>query len=302
MTAEKITIGFLGTGLMGRPMAANLAKAGFALNAWNRTPAKAEGIAGAILAQTPEQAVENADVVITMLQDGAAVEVVIFDGGCAQAAKPGALFVDMSSIKPSEARDHAERLAGMGHTHVDAPVSGGEGGAQAGKLAIMAGGAKADFARLGPVFAALGRATYIGPHGAGQLAKLANQAIVGITIGAVAEALLLAQAGGADPAAVRQAIAGGFADSTVLTVHGARMLERDFVPGGAAKNQLKDLNNVVEAAGESGLGLPLAQLARDNFAALVDMAGSEYDHSALLLWLEAMNQPHKLSNKPDKLP
>ncbi|MHA1523468.1 MAG: NAD(P)-dependent oxidoreductase [Alphaproteobacteria bacterium] len=302
MTGKMPKIAFLGLGLMGRPMAQNLGQAGFRLSVWNRTRAKAQGIAGAEVAQSPAGAVENAEIVITMVQDGPAVEAVVFESGVADAAKPGTLFVDMSSIKPSEARDHAARLAQMGHAHVDAPVSGGQGGAQAGELAIMAGGEAADFAHLAPVFDALGRATYIGPHGTGQLAKLANQAIVGITIGAVAEALLLAKAGGADPAAVRAAITGGFADSTVLAIHGARMLARDFVPGGAAKNQLKDLNNVAEAAAESRIDLPLARLARDNFAALVDMVGSEYDHSALLLWLEAINQPHKLSSKPDKLP
>lgn len=302
MAGKISTIAFLGLGLMGRPMAENLLQAGFALRVWNRSRDKAEGLAGALVADSAAQAVANADVVITMVADGAAVEAVIFGGSCAEAASPGTMFVDMSSIKPAEARDHAKRLKTLSLSHVDAPVSGGQGGAQAGELAIMAGGDRADFDRLAPVFAALGRATYIGPHGAGQLAKLANQAIVGITIGAVAEALLLASAGGADPGAVRAAITGGFADSRILTLHGQRMLERDFVPGGAVKNQLKDLNNVVEAAIDAGLRLPLAQASRDNFAALVDMDGSDYDHSALLLWLEAINSPHKLSDKPDRLP
>lgn len=172
----------------------------------------------------------DAEIVVCLLENGPVVGQVLFDQGAAATMARGALVGDMSSIKPAEARAHALRLADMGLAHLDAPVSGGTVGAQDGTLAIMAGGDATDFARAAPVFAALGRATHVGPHGAGQLAKLANQMIVGISIGAVAEALLLAERGGADMAKVREAISGGFADSRVLQVHGQRMVERDFAP------------------------------------------------------------------------
>ena len=203
-------------------------KAGFALTAWNRTPAKAETLAaaGAKVSPSAADAVKNADIVITMLSNGPAVEEVLFGASnIAAAIRKGALVLDMSSIPPATARSHAERLAKLGIAHLDAPVSGGTGGAQSGKLVIMAGGAAADFERARPIFAALGNPTLVGGSGAGQLAKLCNQAIVGITIGAVAEALLLAAAGGADPAAVRQALMGGFAGGRILQEHGQRMLQ-----------------------------------------------------------------------------
>jgi 2-hydroxy-3-oxopropionate reductase len=226
-------IAFLGIGLMGAPMATNLLKAGFSVTVWNRTPAKAETLAavGAKVSPSAADAVHDADIVITMLTNGPAVDDVLFGGGkVAAAIRKGVLVIDMSSIPPAIARDHAKRLAKLGIAHLDAPVSGGTGGAQSGKLVIMAGGPPDDFARAQTVFAPLGKPTLVGGSGAGQLAKLCNQAIVGITIGAVAEALLLAAAGGADPAAVRQALMGGFADSRILQEHGQRMLNRRFLP------------------------------------------------------------------------
>lgn len=180
---------------------------------------------------TPAEAVQGADIVISLLENGPVVGQVLFDLGAARAMRKGSLFIDMASIQPSEARDHAARLGELGVAHLDAPVSGGTVGAEAGTLAIMVGGRPEDFKRAQAVFASLGRATHVGPHGAGQLAKLANQMIVGITIGAVAEALLFAAKGGADMAKVREAISGGFADSRILQLHGQRMVERDFAPG-----------------------------------------------------------------------
>ena len=279
-------IALLGIGLMGLPMARRLLGAGLPLTVWNRTPAKALPLQaeGARLAGSAAQAVADADVVITMLEHGGIVREVLTDGGVLAALRPGALFIDMSSIQPAQAREHAHWLAARGVAALDAPVSGGTLGAEAGTLTIMAGGIEADFARAAPVFAALGRATHVGPAGAGQLAKLANQMIVGITIGAVAEALLLAQAGGADPAKVRQALAGGFADSRILQVHGQRMVERDFVKRGAVAVQLKDLRNALATAAELGATLPVTALLEQLFASAAEHGLADVDHAGL--WLE----------------
>jgi 2-hydroxy-3-oxopropionate reductase len=298
-------IAFLGIGLMGAPMAANLLKAGFALTAWNRTRAKAEALAaqGATVAASPAATVKDADIVITMLTNGPAVEAVLFGPENAAAAiRKGTLAIDMSSIPPATARAHAERLAARGSAYLDAPVSGGTVGARDGKLVIMVGGSAENFARAQPVFAALGKPTLVGGPGAGQLAKLCNQAIVGITIGAVAEALLLAAAGGADPAAVRQALMGGFADSRILQEHGQRMLNRRFLPGFAVGNQVKDLDTVLDAAREARLSLPLAERVTESFKRLAAAGGAGYDHSGLLLELEKRNAPARVGSGPDTLP
>ena len=298
-------IAFLGIGLMGAPMASNLLKAGFPVTVWNRTPGKVETLraAGADVSSSAADAVRDADIVITMLTNGPAVEEVLFGAPKVIAAiRKGALVLDMSSIPPATARDHARRLAALGIAHLDAPVSGGTGGAQNGKLVIMVGGPAADFARAEPIFAPLGKPTLVGGSGAGQLAKLCNQAIVGITIGAVAEALLLAAAGGADPAAVRQALMGGFADSRILQEHGQRMLNRRFLPGFAIANQVKDLDTVLDAARQAKLDLPLAARVTELFRQIADAGGGGYDHSGLLLELEKRNPPARLGTIPDKLP
>jgi len=289
---RKPTIAVLGTGLMGAPMARNLLAAGFPVQAWNRSAAKAQALAadGAVVAATPAAAVSGAAFVITMLSDGEATGAMIGDAGVTGALGVDAMWLDMSSIKPAEARAQAAHLAALGHAHLDAPVSGGTKGAEAASLAIMVGGEAADFARAVPVFQAMGRAVHVGPCGAGQLAKLANQAIVAITIGAVAEAMLLLQKGGADPAAVRRALKGGFADSIILQQHGERMTTGNFVPGGLSKFQLKDLNNAMEEAGQHGLRLPLAEQVRDRFAVFcADMEGGDLDHSGLYLELLRQN-------------
>lgn len=215
-------VAILGTGLMGLPMAANLARAGLRVSAWNRTIAKAEPLArlGVRLCATAAEAVTGAEVVLIMLSNGAVVDAALAD--IADALSPGTTVVVMSSIPVEAARAQAAALAARGIGYVDAPVSGGTRGAEAGTLVILAGGGAAEIDRLAPIFAPLGRVTRVGPVGSGQLAKLANQLIVGVTIGAVAEALILAEAGGADPAAVRAALLGGFADSTILRQHGAR--------------------------------------------------------------------------------
>lgn len=288
-------IAVLGIGLMGFPMARRLAEAGHEVHAWNRSRDKAERLApfGAKVHDTAARAVADAEAVVSLLENGPVVGEVLFgadgESGAAAAMRKGTLVIDMASIKPAEARNHAKRLAALGIDHLDAPVSGGTVGAEAGTLAIMAGGEARDFARAAPVFAALGRATHVGPHGAGQLAKLANQMIVGITIGAVAEALLLCEKGGADMAKVKEAISGGFADSRILQVHGQRMVERDFAPRGRMTVQLKDLRNALSTAQEIGFDAPVTGLFESLYAKGVENGLADLDHSGLFVELARRN-------------
>jgi 2-hydroxy-3-oxopropionate reductase len=206
-----------------------------------------------------------------------------------EALRPGTIVVDMSSIRPAEAKAHAHRLAAWGIAHIDAPVSGGTVGAEQGTLAIMAGGDVDTFARVEPILRTMGRPVHVGPSGAGQFAKLANQIIVGVTIGAVAEALLLAQQGGADPAKVREALRGGFAESRILDLHGQRMIDRDFVTRGRSVTHLKDIDNALDAAHRlDGGAVPYTALTADLFRGLLGNAG-DLDHSGLLVELERRN-------------
>ncbi len=277
---------------MGFPIARRLCEAGLSVSVWNRTRAKADRLQplGARVADTAAEAVRDAEIVLLLLTDGAAVAQVLYDEAVCAALTRGALVVDMSSIKPAEARAHALRLRGLGMHHVDAPVSGGTVGAEQGTLAIMAGGAGADVARALPVLQVLGRCTHVGPSGSGQLAKLANQMIVGITIGAVAEALLLAEKGGADMGRVREALMGGFADSRILQLHGQRMVERDFHKRAAMAVQLKDLRNALATAREIGLDAPVLALFERLYAqAVEDDDLAELDHSALFVALARRN-------------
>lgn len=289
MTTKPL-IAFLGTGLMGLPMARNLLQAGYPLTVWNRSAGKTAPLValGAKAATDPIAAVKDAKIVITMLLNGEVVDAVLRE--IQPALAPATLVIDMSSIAPRMARDHAAKLQALGIDYLDAPVSGGTVGATEASLAIMAGGTNTAFDRALPVFAALGRATLVGPHGAGQLAKLANQAIVAITIGAVAEALLLAKGGAADAAAVRQAITGGFADSRILNLHGARMLAGNFTPGGTITTQIKDLKNILDEAADIGLDLPFVKLAYRLFQEAAAAGHGQLDHSALYLHLAAMNK------------
>lgn len=286
-----MNIAVLGIGFMGFPMARRLCEAGHTVHVWNRSREKAERAApfGATVHGTPAQAVKNADIVICMLESGPVVEDVLFDQGAARAMKRGTLVIDMGSIQPREARDHAARLGDFGVSHLDAPVSGGTGGAESGTLVIMAGGKAADFERARPVFAALGRPTHVGQHGAGQLTKLANQMIVGITIGAVAEALLLCQKGGADMGKVREAITGGFADSRILQLHGQRMVERDFTPRARLSAQLKDIRNALATADEVGFDAPVTTLFEKLYAEGVDHGLADLDHAGLFVELASRN-------------
>lgn len=284
-------IAVLGTGMMGEPMAKRLCETGHTVHVWNRTREKAQRLApwGATVHAQVADAVRDVDFVICLLESGSVVGEVLFSSGAALALKPDALVIDMSSIQPSEARDHAARLSELGIAHLDAPVSGGTLGAEQGTLAIMVGGKPAAFTHALPLFQVFGRATHVGPHGAGQLAKLANQMIVGITIGAVAEALLLCEKGGASMAKVREAITGGFADSRILQVHGQRMVERDFTPRGRMSVQLKDLRNSLATAEEIGFDAPVTRLFEQLYSDAIDHGLTDLDHSGLFVELASRN-------------
>jgi 3-hydroxyisobutyrate dehydrogenase-like beta-hydroxyacid dehydrogenase len=283
-------VAFLGTGIMGAPMATRLAAAGFPVTAWNRSPEKLASLAGLVVAPTARAAVEQAEVVVCMLSSGQVCDAVLLGPeGAVAAMAPGATLVVMSSIPVGMARTQAAACAERGLAYVDAPVSGGERGAKDGTLAIMAGGDAAVVEALAPLFAPLGRPTHVGPVGSGQLAKLANQLIVASSICAVAEALLLAERGGADPARVREALLGGFADSAVLRQHGLRMVERDFKPGGPAKHQIKDTGTALDLARAQQLRLPVAEEVDRLFRSLVEHGGGDLDHSAVIVELQRLN-------------
>lgn len=286
---------------MGKPMATRLLENGYQLTAWNRTRSKAEVLSssGAKIADTPEEAVAVTDIVITMLEAGPVVADVIERS--LPTLRPGSLWIDMSSTKQSEAQEFHRKLVAQGGSFIDAPVSGGVIGAEAGTLAIMAGGNEVDFLRAEPLLKIMGRPVLVGPAGCGQLAKLCNQLIVGGTLEIIAEALLLAQAGGADPAAVRAAIRGGFAESRILEVHGQRMLDRNFLPGGQVKSQAKDMDNIQVAAEAAGVTLPLTDVVTQMFKSILGQVPNA-DQSAALLALERMNPGKRLGNFPDQLP
>ena len=292
MLYPPVPVSFLGIGLMGKPMAMNLIKSGYQVTVWNRTPSKAAELmsAGARLAKSPADAVRQAEAVVLMLENGAVVTDLLFSQGVADACREGALIIDMSSIAPAIAEDHAQLLIKSGLRYLDAPVSGGTIGAEEASLAIMAGGDEADIQDADPIFAAMGNVTHVGPHGRGQLCKLVNQCIVAVTIGAVAEGLTLAKAGGADPAQMRKAIMGGFCQSRILELHGQRMIERNFAPGGFIKNQLKDLDAALKVAGDLGLRLSLTERVRELFSILTKSGKGELDHSALILQIEALHR------------
>lgn len=293
-------ISFLGIGLMGDPMVRRLLAAGHQVTVWNRTHAKAQALAGAGAKPVAElgEAVSGAQIVISMLEAGPTVAAVL--QAALSGLAPKALWIDMSSTQQAEAQAFHAQLAASGHRFIDAPVSGGVGGAAAGTLAIMAGGTADDFAEAEPVLSAMGRATLVGPAGSGQVAKLCNQLIVGATINIVAEAMLLAQAAGADPAAMRAAIRGGFAESKILEVHGQRMLDRNFVAGGKVTTQLKDQRNILAAAEAAGVVLPISELVTARYMTLSKTI-PQADHSAALIGLEQLNPGQRVGTAPDQL-
>ena len=284
-------IAFLGTGLMGEPMCKNLLKANLPLTVWNRTKDKTHELKnlGAQVASSPHDAVKGADVIITMLSDGAAVHDLIFKQNIAEKICYNATHIDMGSIGAHEAIEHSKKHIIKGINYLDAPVSGGTKGAEAGELAIMVGGNEKSFLDMQDVFTPMGHSTFVGPNGCGQLAKLANQVIVAITIGAVSEALILAGKGGADRGQVRKALQGGFASSRILSEHGQRMINREFEPGGPAKFQVKDLRNAIKASEQLDLDLPLTKLIHKLFSDMIRNGKENMDHSGLLTHLEEIN-------------
>lgn len=286
-----MNVGFVGLGIMGRPMAANLLAGGHVLYASSRSGVPRELVdAGAVACASGREVARRSEVVFAMVPDGPDVEKVLFArDGVAEGLRPGATFVDSSSISPALTRELARRVGALGCEYVDAPVSGGEVGAREASLTIMVGATEAGFARVRPLLALLGRnVTHVGPPGAGQTAKVANQIVVALTIEAVAEALLFARKAGVDPAKVRQALLGGFASSRILEVHGQRMIERRFEPGARIELHQKDLENALAGARALGLALPGTANAQQLFNACRAHGGAGWDHSAMIRALELM--------------
>jgi 2-hydroxy-3-oxopropionate reductase len=283
-------VGFIGLGIMGKPMARNLLKAGYPLVIHNRSQAAVDELSreGAKAAKSPQAVAEQSDVIITMLPDSPDVEQVMRgEHGVFAGARPGALLIDMSTISPIVARRLAKDAEGRGLTMVDAPVSGGEAGAINAALSIMAGGTQAGFERALPIFQALGKnIVYIGEAGAGQVTKAANQVVVGLTIAAVAEALTLADKAGVDPAKVRQALLGGFAQSKILDAHGQKMLDRNFKPGFRIRLHEKDLGIALAAGREYGVPLMLTAAVDQMMNSMKANGKGDLDHAGLVTLIE----------------
>ncbi len=281
-------VALLGIGLMGTPMAKNLAAAGHELHIWNRSAEKATALASLATAHsTATDAVKDAEITICMLFDGIVTSELLIDQQVMQACKADSLLINMGSVEPERDRGLADKAKAEGKRYLDAPVSGGVKGAEDATLSIFVGGEMADMQFAMQVFNALGNPNYMGPNGAGQSAKLANQLIVAITIGAVAEAFKLAESAGCDLAVLQKALQGGFADSRILIQHGERMVKGDFEPGGRSRSQLKDIRNAQQVAAANNLDLPLANTVESGFQSLVDdYDGGDLDHSAYFLWLE----------------
>eukprot|EP01037_Dinobryon_pediforme_P012919 gene12918-13020_t len=284
-------IGFIGLGIMGRPMALHLKAAGHELFVPDRRSLTDEIRAAATIEADAAAVAEHSEVIILMVPDTPDVERVLFGAhGVAEGLHPGKLVIDMSSISPTATKEFAERIAKLGCGYVDAPVSGGEVGAKNAALTIMCGGATVDFERALPLFQLMGKnITHVGETpGAGQVCKVANQIIVALNIQAVAEALTFARKAGADPARVRQALMGGFANSRILEVHAERMINRTFAPGFRIKLHQKDLNLALSSAKDMGMALPNTAIAQQMFSVVTAAGGADLDHSALVQAIEIM--------------
>lgn len=278
-------LGFVGLGIMGLPMSLNLRRAGFTLAVYNRTEARAKPLAdaGAKVCASPKEVADNAEVIFTCVSDTPDVEHVIFgEGGLIEGAKEGSVVVDMSTISPEASRGFARRLAENGIGMIDAPISGGEGGAIAGTLSIMAGGTDTDFARVKPYFEKMGKnIVHVGESGAGQVTKACNQIVVAVGIEAVAEALYLAEKNGVDGRKVREALLGGFAGSKIMEIHGNRMLDDDYTPGFKSALHRKDMGIVMDTAAKAGIALPAATLATLHLDEVLKAGDGELDSSAI---------------------
>lgn len=285
-------IGFIGLGIMGKPMAANLIKAGYTPYVHNRSRGPVTELAslGALPCQSAQEVAGQSEIVFLMLPDTPDVEKVLFgDKGVSSGINPGAIVVDMSSISPIATRRFAEKLRDQGVEMLDAPVSGGQIGAQKATLSIMVGGKEEVFEKVKPLFEIIGKSIVrIGSNGDGQVCKVANQIVVALTIEAIGEALLLASKAGADVGKVREALLGGFAQSRILEVHGERMIKRTFQPGFRVKLHQKDLNLALQTGRDLGVSLPNTATAQELFTAVAAHGGSDLDHSAMLQALEKL--------------
>jgi len=289
-TLDGQTIGFIGLGIMGSRMARNLHAAGATMIVHNRSQAIVEELTGEGMgsAASPAEVAANSDIVILMTPDTASAEKVLRGpdgviGGLTDGKDGATLVIDMGTTKVTTTRDLAKEVTAAGGVYLDAPVSGGSLGAEGGTLTIMVGGAEEDLERAKPIFEVLGqRLTHIGAIGTGQVAKAANQVIVGLNIGAVAEALVLAKKAGADPVRVREALKGGFADSRILELHGQRMIDGDFEPGGKCTTQRKDMDQALELAAELGFTMPATSLNRDLYDIIINAEMGDLDHAALI--------------------
>ncbi len=284
-------IGFIGLGIMGRPMAGHLLAGGHAVFAYDINPVPADLLAaGATACASSAEAARHADIIILMVPDTPHVEAALFGpGGVAEGLSPGKTVVDMSSISPIATKEFAARINALGCDYLDAPVSGGDVGAKAASLTIMVGGPEAAFAKVEPVFKLMGKnITLVGGNGDGQTTKVANQIIVALTIEAVGEALLFASKAGADPARVRQALMGGFANSRILEVHGERMVKRNFAPGFRIELHQKDLNLALSGAKSLGISLPNTATCQELLNAATAAGGKAWDHSGMVRVLEML--------------
>ena len=284
-------IGFIGTGLMGFPMAKNILKAGYKVKVFNRSINKAEPLKdfGAEISNSIGELVKASDVVITMLTNDDAVNEVIGSDEVLNNLKPNSTVIDMSSVKQTTAVNHGKNLKSQKINFLDAPVSGGTIGAEEASLAIMIGGEHIVFESVKEILKSMGNPTLVGPIGCGQVSKLANQIIVGLAIGAVAEAVTLCEKAGADPNKMIKALSGGWADSKVLRTHGKRMIDKDFSPKGKTSSQLKDMNNILECANNYNTQLPISNLVKEMYKSLVENGHGETDHSSLYKEIERIN-------------
>jgi 2-hydroxy-3-oxopropionate reductase len=284
-------VGFIGVGIMGRPMAGHLLKGGHTLSVYDVGPIPAELTnVGAVACRSSKEVAEKSDVIITMVPDTPHVAAALFgDSGVASGLSRGKIVVDMSSISPSETKKFAKRINELGCDYLDAPVSGGEVGAKGATLTIMVGGGETAFNTVKPLFELMGKnITLVGGNGDGQTCKVANQIIVATTIEAVSEALLFASKAGADPARVRAALMGGFASSRILEVHGERMVKRNFEPGFRIELHQKDLNLALQGAREMSMSLPVTAICAQLFNMAAANGGSKWDHSGMARALEMM--------------
>jgi len=287
-----LTIGFIGLGIMGRPMAGHLLKAGYPLvvHDLNRQAVAALVAAGAAEAFSPREVAARSDVIITMLPDSPDVEAVALGpDGLIEGVRPGVLYADMSTIAPTAAVKVAHALAAKGVRCLDAPVSGGEVGAINATLSIMVGGAEDDFAAMRPIFEKLGKTiTLCGPNGAGQIVKACNQIQVALNILGMAEALVLGAKAGVDPAIIHKVLSGGYAQSRVADVRGPKVIQGDFQPGFKARFHFKDLNIILKTGNDYGVPLPVTSLVHELFAALLAAGGGDLDHTAVITVLEKL--------------